>query len=68
MGKETQLCDVFSKETISISSGVVLENYMNCTRENWQNTTAQNTTAQAAVKDNSNKDINDTIEGRSCNN
>ena len=68
MGKETQLCDIFSEETINISSKVVLENYVNCARRNWQNTTTQNTTVQATVEDNSNEDINNTIEGGGRNN
>lgn len=68
MGKETQLCDVFSEGTISISSGVALQNYVNRARGNWQNTTAQNTKAQAAVEDDGNEDINDTIKGGGRNN
>lgn len=48
---------------ISISSGVALENYVNCTKKNWQNTTTH-----AAREDNGNEDINNIIKGRSCNN
>lgn len=38
--KETQLSNVFSEEIISISSGVVLKNYINCIKKTWQNRTA----------------------------
>lgn len=40
IGKEILLCNVFSEGTISISSRVALENYMNHARKNWQNTIA----------------------------
>lgn len=63
MKKETQLLDVFSEDTTNISSGVVLENYLNRARENWDNAAAQTVGKDGG----GNNDIDDMVKGRGCN-
>lgn len=61
--KKIQPWNVFLEEIINTFSGVVLKNYVNSTRKNWQNIIIQ-----VAEKNSSNKNINYIIEGRDCNN
>lgn len=62
METNTQLCNVFKESTISISSGIRLENYLNRVKENWQNVDMQTNIEDA---DNDNDD--DIVKGRCYN-
>lgn len=51
------LCDIFREDTTSISSRIVLENYLNCAKRNWQNINVQTN----SIKDN---DIDNRVKER----